>query len=79
MHRSKCLFVNGKPVQVSGDVIVEMMRKYSKECASPNEIFIKVSQEMGLSWTKKSVTKLKNLYNKHVKVSEFNSNNIITF
>ena len=78
MPRSKCLFVNGKPVQMSDDVIVETMMTYCNKCASPNEIFIKVSQEIGLSWTKKSITKLKNVYNKHVKVSEFNYNNIVT-
>ena len=44
--------------------------RYAKEYASPTDIYYKVCVETRLPWTKKTISKLANLYKKFVKVSD---------
>ena len=70
MPKAKTFFINGKFAQLSDDVLLEMLVRYAKEYASPNDIYYKVCGEIGIAWTKKSITKLKYMYKKFVKVSD---------
>lgn len=68
MTKSKKFFVNGKCAKLSENLVLELIGKYSKQRTSPNDIYAKVSKEIGLARSKKSIIKLTNLY-KFVKVS----------
>ena len=64
MPKAKTFLINGKCVQLPDDALVEMLVRYAKEYTSPNDVYHKVCGEIGLPWTKKSIMKLANLYNK---------------